>query len=135
MRVHQGKEEVFERRELITTMVEPTQPPRPVVEERLAGLRLQVKWPGVVDKKLWETINTDLALSVEQLQGTVEKMLERMGDIIYQYGSERFGAQVKKGGKNISTAPVSRRQHEIKRLILERRQLKKQWKKASGVEA
>ena len=85
--------------EVITTEAEPTQPPRPAVERRLAGHRLHVKWPGAVDKKLWETINTDLTLSLEQLRGTVEKKLERMGDIIYQYGAERFGVQERKGRK------------------------------------
>lgn len=120
--------------EVITTEAEPTQPPRPAVERRLAGHRLHVKWPGAVDKKLWETINTDLTLSLEQLRGTVEKKLERMGDIIYQYGAERFGVQERKGRKDVPAAPVSRRQQEIKRLVLERRQLRKRWKKASGVE-
>lgn len=61
-------------------------------------------------------------------------MLEQMGDIIYQYGAEPLGVQEGKGGKKVPTAPVSSRQQEIKRLIQERRQLRRQWKKASGVE-
>lgn len=84
---------------------------------RLAGHRLQVKWPTVTDIKLWETINTDVALTLEQVRGTVEKKMERMGHTVYQYGAERFGAP-----------------QEIKRLIQERRQLRRQWKKASEVE-
>jgi hypothetical protein len=117
-----------------TTGVELTQPPRPAVERRLPGHRLYVKWPGASDKKLWETVNTDLTLTLEKLRGTVEKKLERMGDIIYEYGTERFGVEEAKGGRKVPTPPVSRRQQEIKRLVQERRQLKKQWKKASEVE-
>ncbi len=72
-----------------------------------------------MDKKLWETINSDLALTLEQLQGTMAKELERMGDIIYQYGSERFGVKEVKGGGKVPITTVSRRQQDIKRLILE----------------
>lgn len=113
---------------LPTPEVEPSQP---TVERRLVGHKLHVKWPGAGDKKLWETINTDLILSLEQLRGTVEKKLERMGDVIYQYGAERFGVQERSGGRKLPNAPVSRRQQEIKRLVLEMRQLRRQWKKAS----
>lgn len=79
-------------------------------------------------------MNADLSLTLDQLRGTVEKKLEQMGDIIYQYRAERFGVQEAKGTKEVPTPPVSRRQQEIKRLVQERRQLRKQWKKASGVE-
>lgn len=117
-----------------TTRVELTQPPRPAVERRLPGHRPYVKWPAASDKKLWGTVNTDLTLVLNKLQGAVEKKLERMGDIIYEYGAERFGVQETKAVKNVLTPPVSRRQQEIKRLVQERRQLRKQWKKALEVE-
>ena len=61
-------------------------------------------------------VNSDLTLTLEQLWGTVERKLEKRGDIIYQYGAERFGIQELKG---------------VKRPVQERKQL---WKKASGVE-
>lgn len=57
-----------------------------------------------------------------------------MGDIIYQYGSERFGVQVRPGGQKVPTEPVSRRQQEIKRLVLKRTQPWRRWKKTLGVE-
>lgn len=57
-----------------------------------------------------------------------------MGDIIYEYGAESFGVQEAKGGRKVPTPPVSRRQQEVKGLVQERKQLKKQWKKASEVE-
>lgn len=93
-----------------------------------------MKWPTVTDIKLREKINTDLALTLEQVRGTVEKKIERMGNTVYQYGAERFRVHKGKGGKKVTSAPVSRRQQEIKRLIQERRQLRRQWKKASEVE-
>ncbi len=79
--------------EVTTTESEPPDPPRPAVERRLAGHRLHVKWPGAMDKKLWETINSDLALTLEQLQGTMAKKLERMGDKRWGKGSNHTGFQ------------------------------------------
>jgi len=34
---------------------------------------------------------------LERLTGTVEKKLDKNGDIIYAYGTERFGVEEKKG--------------------------------------
>ncbi|KAK0146192.1 Retrovirus-related Pol polyprotein from type-2 retrotransposable element R2DM [Merluccius polli] len=124
----------------VTTGVELPQPPSPAVERRLPEHRPHVKWPGSSDKKLWETVNTDLTVTLLKLRGTLEKKMEKMADIIYEYGAMRFGVQEAKVRKGVPTPPVSRRQQEIKRLIQERRQLRKQWKKASeeekeGIEA
>ncbi|KAK0153233.1 hypothetical protein N1851_005106 [Merluccius polli] len=56
-----------------------------------------------------------------------------MGDIIYSYGKERFGI-VEKRTKRQHEVVKSGRQQEIDRLIQERRQLKKQWRKATDYE-
>lgn len=114
-----------------TSVEEPTQTPRPTVERSIPSYRLRVKWPGAVEKKLWETVNNDLSLTLHQLRGTVEKKLEKMGDIMYQYGAERFGVLQSKGAKQAPTPPVSRRQQKIKCLVQEKRQLRKLWKKAT----
>lgn len=116
-----------------TSAWEPTDTPRPVVERSLLSYRLRVKWPGAVDKKRWETVNIDLSLTLSQLRGTVEKKLEKMGNI-YQYGADHFGVLQSRGAKQAPTPPVSRRQQEIKHLVQERRQLRKLWRKASEVE-
>lgn len=50
-----------------TSAVEPTQTPRPAVERKFPSYRLHVKWPGYAEKKLWETVNEDLTLSLEKL--------------------------------------------------------------------
>jgi len=56
-----------------------------------------------------------------------------MGDLIYNYGAQRFGM----AGKRKKTPPTPtkfRRQQEIERLVKERRQLKNQWKSSRGGE-
>lgn len=55
-----------------------------------------------------------LTLTLEQRLGTVESKMERLGDIIYQYGAEYFGVQEAKGAKEVSIPIVSWRQQEIK---------------------
>lgn len=91
-----------------------------------------MKWPKAVEKRVWETVNNDLIKILEQQVGTAEKKLERIGDIIYHYGEERFGVNIRRSDKAIPTK--SRRQEEIERLVRERRQLREQWKKASDAE-
>ena len=113
--------------------MEPTQPPRPAVKRRLPRHKPQGRWPGATDKKLWQTVNTDLTLALEQLQGTVENKMERMGDIIYQYAAWYFRIQDGKNAKKASVPPLSKRLNKIKFLVQEKRQLRKRWKKASGV--
>ncbi len=103
---------------------EPNQPQRPPKEDKITGHRPGVKWPKAVEKRVWETINNDLKKILEQQVGTAEKKLERIGDIIYHYGEERFGVNIRRSHKAILTK--SRRQQEIKRLVRERRQLRKQ---------
>ncbi len=113
---------------------EPTQPQRPPKEGKIKGHRLSVKWPKAVEKREWEIVNNDLTKILERQVGTAEKKLERMGDIIYHYGEERFGVNTRRSGKATSAPAKSRRQQEIERLVRERRQLRKQWKKASSAE-
>ncbi|KAL7852846.1 hypothetical protein SRHO_G00186310 [Serrasalmus rhombeus] len=57
-----------------------------------------------------------------------------MGELIYSYGRERFGVKDRKAKKEHTPRDKSRRQQEIERLVKERRQLKKQWKKANELE-
>ena len=111
-----------------------TQPQRPLKEEKIKGHRPSVKWPKAVEKREWETVNNDLTKILEQQVGTAEKKLERMGHIIYHYGEERFGVNKRRSGKTPPAPAKSRRQQEIEILVRERRQLRKQWKKASDAE-
>lgn len=96
------------------------------MEKKIKGHRPCVKWPKAVEKKEWGTINNDLIKILEQQVGTAEEKLEKMGDIIYHYGEERFGVSKRRSGKALPASAESRRQQEIKRLIRERRPMKKQ---------
>ena len=95
------------------------------VVNRSRGRRPLVKWPKSCDKKLWNEVNTDLCNILEGIRGSTIKKLERMGNQIYAYGVER---------STPSIPTKSRRQTEIDRLVKERRQLKKQWRKATEEE-
>ena len=61
------------------------------------------------------------------------KKLESMSSLIYDYGADRFGV-VEDKRPTLSSPTKSRRQTEIDRLVKERRQLKKQWRKATEEE-
>ena len=103
------------------------------VVNRSRGRRPLVKWPKSCDKKLWNEVNTDLCNILEGIRGSTIKKLERMGNLIYAYGVEQFG--VVEGKRSTPSIPTkSRRQTEIDRLVKERRQLKKQWRKATEEE-
>ncbi|TWW73491.1 hypothetical protein D4764_15G0008850 [Takifugu flavidus] len=83
-----------------------------------------VTWKGVIGRN-----------GLPGLKGGVEKKLDKIGEIIYSYGAERFG--VKSGNLKLQKEPAhlkSRRQREIERLVKERRCLRKQWKKAAEAE-
>ncbi|KAK0145224.1 hypothetical protein N1851_015879 [Merluccius polli] len=101
--------------------------------EKMNGHRPGVSWPGAAEGRLWENVKSDLVSILGQLKGTAESKLEKMGDIIYSYGKERFGI-IEKRAKRQQEVVKSRRQKEIDKLIKERRQLKKQWRKATVVE-
>lgn len=91
------------------------------MEKNIQGHRLQVKWPKSNSKKEWAKIDADLIKILNGIKGSVEKKLEKMGDLIYSYGAERFGAK-EMGKKHVtSILPKSRRQQQIERLVRERR--------------
>ncbi|MGH0125059.1 UNVERIFIED_CONTAM: hypothetical protein FKN15_027891 [Acipenser sinensis] len=56
-------------------------------EKNLNGHKPGVKWPRACEKTAWDTVNTDLCVALERLSGTVEKKLDKFGDIIYAYGT------------------------------------------------
>ena len=109
--------------------LEPNQS-QPAVEKNIQASRPQIKWPKSSSKKEWVAIDTDLSNILGGLKGASEKKLEKMSDLIYSYGEERFGIR-EPGKKKTTSPPMSRRQREIKRLVKERRELRKQWKKSS----
>ena len=57
---------------------EASQPKR----ENSVAQKPRVKWPGAVESRKWEEINSDLVTALEKLKGTAENKLEKMGAII-----------------------------------------------------
>ncbi|MGH0158657.1 UNVERIFIED_CONTAM: hypothetical protein FKN15_046358 [Acipenser sinensis] len=97
------------------SLCEPGQTNQHKTEKNLNGHKPGVKWPRACEKTAWDTVNTDLCFVLERLRGTVEKKLDKFGDIIYAYGSERFGVEKRK--EKVQTIPgKSRQQQEIERL-------------------
>ena len=68
---------------------------RPVREKNLEQ-KARVKWPRANSNKEREAVNKDLSLIFSRLGGNASDKLEKMGDIIYSYGVERFGVQDRK---------------------------------------
>lgn len=50
-----------------------------------------MNWPRASEKGRWATVNSDLRGALEGLNGTVGMKLEKMGGLIYEHGSGRFG--------------------------------------------
>lgn len=107
--------------------------PNHAPEKEMEGLRRKVKWPKSCSKSEWATIEIDLVAKLESLKGTAESKLERIGEVIYAYGEEMFGV-LEPRTRAADEVGLSRRQREIRRLVKEKRQLSKQWKKASEEE-
>lgn len=114
---------------------EPIQP-RPAAERWMKGRKPQIVWPKSSQKNEWHAVDTDLTCLLEAQKGSVEQKLDKMGDVMYNYGAERFGTKLTnhRERKEPSAQPKSRRQQEMERLVKERRQLRKQWKKAAEAE-
>ena len=102
-------------------------------KERNMEHRAKIRWPRANNGKEWETVNRDLSVSLSRLRGNAVDKLEKMGEIIYSYGAERFGVHESKRDQRVEVSK-SRRQREIERLVKERRQLRKLWRKSTELE-
>lgn len=61
-----------------------------------------------------ETVSRDLIIVLDGLKGTVVNKLEKIADIIYEYGAERFGINDRKMVDRLQ--PIrSRQQKEIEK--------------------
>lgn len=109
--------------------IKPRQPNREKAWEQKA----RVNWPQAKDKNAWESVDRDLVMLLEGIKGTAKEKLERIGEVVYSYGLERFGSSSGKKGE-IRQPCQSRRQKEIVELVRRRRQLRKQWRKATTEE-
>lgn len=81
---------------------------------------------------MWQQFDEDLSFILEHsLRGQVETKLNCIGDILYEECRSRFRvvAEKQKGSKQ-----KGRREREFEQLVKRRRQLRKQWRKASKKE-
>lgn len=103
------------------------------MEKNIQGHRLQVKWPKSNSKKEWAKIDADLIKVLNGIKGSVEKKLEKMGDLIYSYGAERFGANEMGKKHATSILPKSEDSNKLSDSS-EREGTGKQWKRSSQEE-
>lgn len=103
---------------------------QPGIQRKNPEMRIKIKWPRANMQEVWCRLDEDLSGVLQHsLQGTVERKLNMMGNIIYEECRERFGEHTTKQ----TTAPrqKGRRERHIKLLISDRRHLRKRWRKAA----
>ena len=83
-----------------------------------------MKWPPMKDSKAWAEMGDDIKLILKNMVFTSTKhKLKGLNEIVYQYGSDKFGTMV--GHVQSQQAKgLSRRQKEIKKIRIELRGLK-----------
>ena len=115
----------------------PTSPLRTEPSRKAEGKeparRSKIKWPKANMVEEWHKLDVDLVRILEgSLRGGAESKLNQFGDILYQESKGRFGEVSNKQ----RTAPreKGRREKEIGQLVQRRRQLRKNWRKATQAE-
>ncbi|XP_060589960.1 uncharacterized protein LOC132745155 [Ruditapes philippinarum] len=102
---------------------------KPTYSER----KQKIAWPKMNDKG-WALFDEDLYLVLQStLIGAVGRKLEALTSLIYTLGKERFGLENKTNLPQPPPVP-NRRLCEIKKIRLELRSLRKQYKQSSMVE-
>lgn len=91
-----------------------------------------VKWPKSISQE-WETINTDMSLILSGIKGSIEKQLEKRGNLVYPYGKEKFGVK-EKLSKNICLLPPPNTVVSMKSNNLSKKVEESLWKKATAEE-
>ncbi|KAK0146800.1 LINE-1 reverse transcriptase [Merluccius polli] len=90
------------------------------------------KWPKANEVAVWQQLDKYLCVILERsLRGQVETKLNCIGDILYEECRGRFGVVP---GKQSAGPKRKGREREIEQLVMRRRQLRKQWRKASNEE-
>lgn len=109
------------------------QQPGQRAERKDPGRKQPIKWPKANEVAVWQQLDKDLSIILEHaLRGKVETKLNCIGDILYEECRGRFGAVA--GRQSVGPKQKGRREREIEQLVKRRRQLRKQWRKASKEE-
>uniref|UniRef100_A0A3B4XDA6 Reverse transcriptase domain-containing protein n=1 Tax=Seriola lalandi dorsalis TaxID=1841481 RepID=A0A3B4XDA6_SERLL len=97
-----------------------------------ASRRGKIKWPKASDRAHWQKLDAELSQVLElTLRGDVASKLRMFGEIVFEECKERLG-EVK---KKLPTAPgKGRRGMVIEQLVRDRRQLRRNWRKATPEE-
>ncbi|KAL6455729.1 hypothetical protein MHYP_G00355800 [Metynnis hypsauchen] len=105
----------------------------PNAETKKPARRSKIKWPKSSEPEAWRALDADLIKTLEEsLHGGVEAKLNLIGDIIYQTCKDRFGELVPR--QRTTLGKKTRREKEILQLVQRRRQLHKNWRKATQAE-
>ncbi|RXN34466.1 olfactory receptor 6N2-like protein [Labeo rohita] len=105
----------------------------PNTETKEPARRSKLKWPKSNEAEAWRDLDLDLIKTLEgSLRGGAETKLNLIGDIIYQTCKNRFGEVVPK--QMTASREKGRREREILQLVQRRRQLRKNWRKATHAE-
>ncbi|KAJ8341252.1 hypothetical protein SKAU_G00335430 [Synaphobranchus kaupii] len=102
-------------------------------EKKEPGRRQAIKWPKTNEPAVWQKLDNDVTVLLEHsLRGRVETRLNSLGDILYEECRSRFGVVAER--RRAAPKQKGRREREIEQLVWRRRQLRKQWRKASQEE-
>ncbi|KAL0188639.1 hypothetical protein M9458_015738, partial [Cirrhinus mrigala] len=105
----------------------------PNTETKEPARRSKLKWLKSNEAEAWRNLDLDLIKTLEgSLRGGAETKLNLIGDIIYQACKDRFGEIVPK--QMTASREKGRREREILQLVQRRRQLRKNWRKATHAE-
>ncbi|CAK6970580.1 olfactory receptor 6N2-like protein [Scomber scombrus] len=105
----------------------------PKTETKKQARRNKLKWPKSKEAEVWHTLDADLIKILEEsLHGGVESKLNLFGDILYQNCKDRFGEVTSK--HRTAIREKGRREKAIDQLVQKRRQLRKNWRKATQAE-
>ena len=73
------------------------------MKETCGGQKPKVRWPGASEVKEWNCINVDFKGILEVLKDTAEYELNWKGEVIYNYGMERYGVCQKERRSKVKT--------------------------------
>ncbi|KAL6489820.1 hypothetical protein MHYP_G00001650 [Metynnis hypsauchen] len=125
-----ANEPVREHEDPVLTTSDRTEPN---AETKKPARRSKIKWPKSSEPEAWRALDADLIKTLEELlHGGVEAKLNLIGDIIYQTCKDRFGELVPR--QRTTLGKKTRREKEILQLVQRRRQLRKNWRKATQAE-
>ena len=95
----------------------------------------KISWPKANEAEKYRQFDESMSMVIANLRGNPEWKLNRMAEILYEEGKERFGLEVTGGGGNKKgKGGPSRRDSKINRLRAEKKKLRTRWLQAEDHE-